>query len=141
MSKLRRPIVAVVSALGLFVAMITPASAGTATYNCGGGSLTVQINRMSPWPKVRLDLSSFTNPSPILPGGMVATLYPPPSVVPSFNLTNSAVIPTGFISLLTLTGTPLPGDLHTPDFMKIVSPSLNLTCFLTAPGTGPWPIP
>jgi len=141
MSKIKRAIVAAVSALGLSVAMITPASASTAAYNCGSGGIMIQVNRMSPWPKIRVDLGAFFNPAPVAVGGMVMTLYPPPGVVPSFTVTNSTAIPFGALSSLTLTGTPLPGALDTPDFMKLVTSAMNFTCSLATQGAGPWPIP
>jgi len=141
MSKIKRAIVAAVSALGLSVAMITPTSASTAAYGCGSGGIMIQVNRMSPWPKIRVDLGTFLNPTPVAVGGMVMTLYPPPGAVPSFTVTNSTFIPVGVLSSLTLTGTPLPGALDTPDFMKLVTSAINFACPLVTQGAGPWPIP
>jgi len=91
MSKLKRAIIAMASALGLSVAMITPASAAIATHSCGSfGTITMTAARVSP-PNVRINLTvSPVTPAPMLPGSVVLTLYPAPGVVPAFNVTNPA---------------------------------------------------
>ena len=136
--RLKRAAIAAAMALGLSVAMITPASAATAPYDCGSyGLITVNGTRVSP--KVRFSVAiSFFNPAPIAPGGFIARVTPQPGPIPPFDITNTTVIPAGFSTGVTLTGTPAAGLLFEPDLIQILTP-LRPPCTRPGPGIG-WPI-
>jgi len=138
MSKLARAAVAAACKLGATAAMITPASAaGTATYNCGAyGTVSAVFTRPAPATVALVVNLPLITPTPIPPGGIVATLNGPPPY--PITMTNPAPIPplpirvTGFVPM------PLPAPPSTITF-TVTPPGFSFTCILVGVGAG-WPV-
>jgi len=146
-TKLARAGIAAVCALGATIASITPAHAGTATaaYDCAasGNPIKVTFTRtaptMPPTKNLRITVAfTFFQPTPIPVGAIVGTLIGPPSPPYPLTLTNPTVIPAGFSTSLTLTGTS-PATLTGPP-TAITAPAVSLGCGLIGTTSGTWPI-
>jgi len=148
MRNIKRAAVASACAIGASVAMISPASAATATasYNCGtyGNPVGVTFTRTGTALSLTAGISFF---SPGVPaGGIVATLnYTGSPAVPSQGgITNPTAVPFGPRSSITLTkasSAPLP---RPPSSIVLVItppplPTVTVTCTLLAsPAPAGW---